>query len=102
MSVVFSYARNDPKTLADLADLCIQRANAARWHENVAHILALEYFMGACVGAATAGNQQLANEIANAALVVAKRGMTYVRVLAMQKKLAVAYDAGIIKKEMTS
>lgn len=83
MSVLFTWARTDPQTVRDLADRCIERANHARWPDDLADMLALEFFLGAVVGCVMGGSEILANRIAHvAAEHVARHGMAGVRGLA--------------------
>lgn len=87
--LLYSWVRTDPKTVRDIADSCIERANAMRWPESIADQLALEFFLGAAVGSVAGGSTLLANQIAWAAInIVAKRGIAGVRAIAADEDLA--------------
>ncbi len=74
--LIGAYARTDPKDVRDVARLCLERCRNMRWHPNIEDQLALEFFLGASVGAVAAGSTLLANRIAWAATnIVAKHGM---------------------------
>jgi hypothetical protein len=80
---LINWVRLDPKTVRDLADRCLERANYARWPDDIADELALEFFLGAVVGCVMGGSTMLANRVAQvAAEHVAKHGMAGVRGLA--------------------